>query len=126
MKQLTLLLLTAFMSCNSSTKKKETPKEGVSFIVGTFIQPTGEKVIEVLGRKITKGIQYDSISQRDLIKIDTQYFKPVWLPIKDSLGHTVMDTLTHQPRQYKDYYIISRDSINTHIENIPVSELLKK
>lgn len=128
MKKVTLILLTAFvLSCNTTEKKPKIQAiPGVTYIVAVYTETTGNKFIEVIAREIKVVPVFDTTIQDYDTKVDTQYYKPVYLPIKDSLGKPILDSLTHQPKTRKDFYQIGKDSINWHITNIPVSELLKK
>jgi len=123
-KLITLTLLIALLSCNE-TSKKEVPKEGDSFIVATYIDTSGQKILDIVGRKISKVLKYDTIKNIDIILVDTQYFKPVYLPAKDSSGKTILDTLTGKPRLFKNYSQISKDSVNWRVQNKDIKELTK-
>lgn len=112
-----------FISCNNGSKHKEisifkpTPNVAQDKIVAVYKKRDGGKELASVLRQIQKTIRYDSLKGQDIVAVDT-----FWAILNDTIMKTSLgkDTTIAYWRQ------IGKDSINTHVENIPVDTLLKR
>lgn len=117
-----LLILAVLLSCNSKQHKPRV-KEGVEKIVGVYtVNKT--KNLAILLRKISKVVKFDTVEMQDAMFVDTVWGYPSMVPIKDSLGKPVLDSLK-QPKMSVQYVILPKDSVNWKVENINVDDLIK-
>lgn len=131
MKHLILLYL-VISSCNNGGKETKLeantnhPPIGATKIIAVYIDLNGNKTPGVIGRVIDKVIKYDSVNKKDFITYDTAYGIERQVPERDSLNRVIIDSLTNKPKMIWVWAKIGKDSVNTHIENIPLDSLLKK
>lgn len=122
-----LLLTIIFISC-SEKKKSNIPQEGSTKIIAVLTLPDSTKVIDIYLRIIEKRVKYDSSKKKDIIVYEELWGRPVLVPLLDSITKKpIMDSLGRPKMNPTPQYIeVNKDSINTHIENIPVDTLLSK
>lgn len=120
-KYLTISLF--ILSC--AENKSVAPSIGTTKIVAVYVKHDSSKMLDVLLRVITKAVVYDSIKQKDIISVDTLWGYPILVPLRDSNGIVLQDSLK-RPIQGIDYRQIRKDSVNWKIQNIPFDTLIKK
>lgn len=122
---LKIALVLIFISCGDKGKKeKNSQPVSQAKIIAIYTGPDGKKVATIAFRVINKNIRYDSTLKNDVIVIDTLWGIEKPVPLLDSLKQPIKDSLGN-PRFQLFYVKVSKDSINTHIENIPLDSLLK-
>jgi hypothetical protein len=124
-----LLILTSvviILSCGEKSKTDQQPSARESKILAVYTLPDSSKVVEVLLRIITKTVKYDSVKKEDAIVVDTLWGIPRHLPITDSTGKVVMKDGKPMINPVAQYFKISNDSVNWHVENIHYDSLIKK
>lgn len=120
------ILTMILISCGSKKGTVAPPSQaGQAKVVAVYTNPDGTKQIDIMLRVIKKDIVTDSVKKVDRIIIDTLWGRPDVVPIKDSTGKQVLDSLG-KPRYVTNYLAISKDSVNWKIAGIPLDSLLKK
>lgn len=128
MKKTILLLVIGFIifSCNGDVKKVLTPKAGqTDNIAALYRSPKGGAVLDAMLRVINKVVGYDSVEREDFIKYDTLWGYPQLIPIRDSTGKQVLDSLGNQQIR-KIFFQIQKDSVYWRIENKNLDSLVKE
>lgn len=113
-------------ACKEKPAVTLNPKEGEAKIIAVY-KNNGIKTLDVLIRKITKSVKYDSLTRKDIIKIDTLWGYPRQIFWTDSSGKQKRDSLgrpLYNPNPM--YILISKDSVNSNVANISVDSLVKK
>lgn len=108
------LVALSFTSCNNSKVGKEIPKLGQVKILAVY-KDSGRVIPSIIIRQISKQVKIDSLTGKESIVTDTLYGVEVLMPTKDTSGKVVMRLL---PK------VISKDSVNWHIQNIALDSLL--
>lgn len=129
MKKLLTLLLSMTLvlySCNSKKPKKEVPVAGEARLFAVVTEPDGSKRPAIVLRVIRKTIKTDSLKMVDKIIYDSVFGVERDVPVKDSTGKPIIDTATGKPKIITSWFVISRDSVNTKVQDIPLDSLLKK
>jgi hypothetical protein len=128
MKQLfAILLAVVIFSCNEK-KSNPSPKAGESKIVAVYQTPDSIKHLDILLRIITKAAKYDSVKQKDYVSVDTIFGYPKYMPLVDSSGKQIIDSLTKKPKlnPFPTYFRVSKDSVFWQISGRDVDSLLMK
>jgi len=123
------LSVLVFISCNSGKEKEvEIPKEGSKRLVGVWIKPDSTRQLDILLMQIRKVVKYDSAKKIDRIVYDTAVGFPIIVPLVDSLGRAIFDSVTKKPKvnPQPQYILISKDSVNFNVAYVSVDSLLKK
>ena len=110
-------------SCNGD-KKEEVPIMGNSKILAV-VMDSGVIVPSIIIRQINKTVKYDSVLKKDVIVIDTLFGLEKQYPMLDSLRQQKKDS-SGKPLFQIVPVLLKKDSVNTHIENIPLDILLDK
>lgn len=130
MKKIIIALSLVIIACNSGKGKDNQlpPKEGVSKVFAVYTDSKGNKIASIVLRVIEKKVIYDSATKTDRVGYDTIWGIPTNIPILDSVTNKPkLDSLGYVIyRPEPAYYRIGKDSVNTHVENIPLDSLLKK
>lgn len=122
-----MIVLFSVSSCGGGSHPVSTPpKEGVQKVLAVYVARDSLKKLDALIMNITKSIKYDSFKKKDEIVVDTAWYFPTILKVKDSVGNVVKDkygrdSLSPTPV----YFPIRRDSVRW-FEPIPIDSLLKK
>lgn len=123
---ITALVIYLSDSCNNnSSKNEDNVKESETEILAVYIEKDGSKNVSFVYRKIFFPTKYDSFQKKRIIISDTIWGKPLYIPELDSLNRPILDSLK-KPKYKIVYQLISKDSINWRIQNIPKDTLLKK
>lgn len=112
----------ALASCKNE-KNKVLPKAGQTIIIGVA-NVDGKKNIRELLRVIYEGIETDSATGVKTIVTDTAYGYLDVITILDSTGKALKKVNGYDSTM-STWLKLSKDSVNTHIENVPLQELLK-
>ncbi len=126
---LSLLLLTCFVilySCGNEKKKTPVPKEGEARLFAVVTNPDSTKRAAIVLRIIKKSIKTDSLKGVDRIVYDTTWGAEREVPMLDSLKSPIIDSVTKKPKMITGWFVISKDSVNTKVQDIPLDSLLKK
>jgi|GEM_PF-3702351 len=111
-----------FVSCDK--KKEQKIDEGEVRVMGVYTNSAGQKVPTIFLRVIKVSMAFDSVNEKYSHKVDTLWGIEKSVPVLDSLNHPKKDSLNNPI--YKSYWaVVSKDSVNTHVENIPLEILLK-
>lgn len=123
-----LLITAIFYSCNNNEKKikSEIPVAGEARFFAVVTEPDGSKRAAIVLRVIRKTIKTDSLKMVDKIIYDSVFGVARDVPVKDSTGKPIIDTATGKPKIITSWFVISRDSVNTKVQDIPLDSLLKK
>ena len=122
MKQV-LIIATVFLSSCFGTKDKPNPagKE----IIPAVYQSKGIKKLDWVLRVNEDKIKTDSATGKKSIVSETLYGVWTVVPYLDSLKQP-LKTKAGKDSLFAGWIVISKDSVNTHIENISIDSLLKK
>jgi len=110
------------MSCKAPVK--ETTEPNGKFLA-VYIDKQGNKRVGEVLRVTKDDIKYDSATGKKSIVSKTLVGYLTFIPQKDSLGK-VLKTKNGTDSLGGGWQLISKDSVNFHIENIPIDSLLKK
>ncbi len=126
MKFISLVLITiCILSCNSSKNKTQLPKAGEVKLLAIYTDSNGNKIPSIVVRVITVNPKYDSTKGTYEVAVDTIFGAEQRIPLLDSLKQPKLDSLK-KPMYYYGYVRVPKESINTHVENIPLDSLTKK
>lgn len=127
-KIISLLFIAAVLAASCSTKKEikpPTPMTGQTKIMAVYLDTNGIKYPAIVMRVIQKTIKYDSLKAQDVIVYDTLFGVERTFPQRDNAGNIITDS-AGKPKYFTGIFSIGKDSVNTHVENIPLDSLLKK
>ena len=123
MKQV-LIIATFFLESCYGTTDKPKPVSGKAIIPAVY-QSQGIKKLDWVLRVNDDKVKTDSITGKKSIVSETLYGAWMVIPYLDSLKQT-LKTKAGKDSVFAGWIAISKDSVNTHIENIPIDSLLKK
>lgn len=122
---LSIAIMTALIyftpSCNDNNPPKEPSIPGISKIIAVYVD-SGVVQAAIIIRQIQKTVKVDSVSGKETIVTDTLYGIEKPFPKLDSLKRPIKDSAGNIQYQLIPV-VIKNDSVNTHIENIPISIL---
>lgn len=123
MKQVFVIATIFLTACYGKTEKKK-PAPGKEIIAAVY-QKDGLKKLDWVLRLNEDKVKTDSATGKKSIVSETLY--GVWMVITylDSLKQP-LKTKAGKDSVFAGWVAISKDSVNTHIENIPIDSLLKK
>lgn len=84
-------------------------------LFAVYLDTSGLKIPGIVLRQISKVIKYDSAAKIETIITDTLWGVQRIMYPKDT---------TKQPSL--EWFVIGKDSVNTHVENISIDSLIKK
>lgn len=120
---LVFLLLSLSVGCGNSGGGN--PKSGNATIAALYKNKEGGWTLDAMLRIINKSVAYDSSSKKDVIKYDTLWGYPNFVPATDSLGKPILDTAGKQ--QIRKFYLqIGKDSVLWDIANKNLDSLIQK
>jgi len=123
MKQL-LFIATLFLASCYGTTDKPKPTTGKAIIPAVY-QKDGIKKLDWVFRINEDKVKIDSVTGKKSIVTETLYGVWMVIPYLDSLKQP-LKTKAGKDSIFVGWIAISRDSVNTHIENISIDSLLKK
>ena len=110
-------------SCNDKDKKP-VGKPGIVKLIAVYTD-SGVIRAAIIIRQINKVVKVDSITGKETIVTDTLYGIEKQFPKLDSLRKPIKDSSGKIQYQLIPV-VIPKDSVNTHIENIPVEILMDR
>ena len=122
------LSILVLFSCGSKTKAPEIAPAGQAKIIAAYIRQDSTTDVAWLLRIIEDNIKYDSVTKRKDILTDTSwgYPAPFTYAVLDSLKNPVRDSSGKVMVQQRIEYVkIGKDSVNYHVENIPLDSMQK-
>jgi hypothetical protein len=131
MKKLTsiIALITIVIAACNDTKPKETftsTSEPSKVVVIGVYPKDGKKMIGDVLRITGDAIKIDSVKKTKSIVTDTAYFFMAIVPVLDPVSKKPLKTKNGLDSLESRWQSISKDSVNTHVENISVDTLLKQ
>lgn len=123
MKQV-LIIATLFLASCYGTSDKPKPTTGKAIIPAVY-QKDGFKKLDWVLRLNEDKIKTDSATGKKSIVSETLYGVWTIVPYLDSLKQQ-LKTKAGKDSVFAGWIAISKDSVNTHIENISIDSLLKK
>lgn len=124
MKQLLLIATIFLASCYGKTENKTKLLAGKEIIPAVY-QKDGLKKLDWVLRLNEDKVKTDSATGKKSIVSETLYGAWMVIPYLDSLKQP-LKTKAGKDSVFSGWIVISRDSVNTHIENISIDSLLKK
>lgn len=120
---LVFLALSLSVGCGNSDMNK--PKSGNATIAALYKNKEGGYTLDAMLRIINKSVAYDSSNKKDVIKYDTLWGYPQFVPATDSTGKPILDTSGKQ--QIRKFYLqIGKDSVLWDISNKNLDSLIQK